>query len=204
MGLSYPLISDQKLIKVLDVGVVLWALVWLAISIATFVEVRSLRQLSSTLVQSSDVLADTADVLAAVEDVPVLGSEVEDVHRSVRAAAESTRASGEQSRDNINDLSALLGVVIFLVPVVPVLFLYLPLRIAWKREVDAIAGAIAASGNDPTFKEFLARRATQNLAFHRLQELGINPWRALEEERYDELSRVELERLGIDPDSSGR
>lgn len=200
MGVAYPVISDRKLLRAFDVGVVLWIIIWVTMSIATFIEVRSLRQLSTTLMRSSDVLADTADVLGSIEDVPLVGSEVEEVHTSVRAAAESARASGLESRDNISDLSILLGVVIFLVPVVPVLFLYLPLRLAWKREVAAISSAIAASGDDPTFKEFLARRATQNLGFHRLQELGINPWRALESERYEELSKAELERLGIDPD----
>lgn len=197
MGIAYPLISDRRVIRVLDVGVVLWVVVWLAVSIVTVAEVRSLKTLSTTLVRSSDVLAETAEVLGAMEDVPLVGGRLEDVNVSVRAAADSARTSGLGSRDNVNDLSWLLGLVIFFVPVVPVAVLYLPLRVAWRREVAAIAAVLAESGNDPTFQEFLARRAAQNLAFHRLREVGINPWRALENERYEELSRVELDRLGI-------
>ncbi len=198
MRFTYPMSADAKTIRALDVGVVVWAAVWLALAVMTAVEVRSLRQLSTTLVRSSDVLADTADVLASIEDVPVLGSRVKDVQASVRTAAESTRESGLDSRDSIKDLSILLGVLIFLVPFLPVLFLYLPLRISWNREVEIIKAGTEASGGDAAFRDFLARRAMQNLGFERLRELGIQPWDPLPERRRDELAEAELARLGID------
>lgn len=200
MGFAYPISADKKLIRVLDIGVLVWAVIWLGLAVVTGMEVRSLRQLSTTLVHSSEVLADTADVLGAIEDVPLLGSRVEDVGASVRTAAESTRASGLASRENIKDLSLLLGVLIFLIPLLPVLFLYLPLRISWSREVDLIETALAEVGDDEAFKDFLAQRAVHNLGFTRLQELGITPWGPVPEERRDELARLELERLGIGPE----
>jgi hypothetical protein len=203
MAYAYPASADAKTIKALDMGVLAWAVVWLALAFVTAQEVRSLRQLSTTLVRSSDVLADTADVLASIEDVPVLGSRVAEVQGSVRDAAESTRESGLGTRDNIEDLALLLGVLIFLVPLLPVLFLYLPLRLSWRREVATIAAGAASSGDDPAFKDFLARRAVNNVGFERLEELGIRPWDALPAERRDELAREELARLGIDRQSSG-
>lgn len=198
MRFTYPMSADAKTIRALDVGVVVWAVVWLALAVMTAVEVRSLRYLSTTLVRSSDVLADTADVLASIEDVPVLGSRVKDVQASVRTAAESTRESGLDSRDSIKDLSILLGVLIFLVPLLPVLLLYLPLRISWNREVETIRAGIETSGADAAFRDFLARRAVQNLGFERLRELGIQPWDRIPAERRDELARAEVMRLGID------
>lgn len=202
MGLAYPVSADNKLIKALDVGVALWTAIWLALAVVTFLEVRSLRQLSTTLVRSSDVLADTADVLAGIEDIPVVGSRVKDVEASVRTAAESTRRSGLESRDNIKDLSILLAVVIFLVPVMPVLLLYLPLRLSWRREVDVVAAGLRSSRGDPAFWDFLAYRATQNLGFERLQEMGIDPWEGVPEQRRDELARAELDRLGLNEQSA--
>lgn len=199
MGFAYPVSADSRLIRALDVGVAVWAAIWLVLAVVTFLEVRSLRQLSTTLVRSSDVLADTADVLAAIEDVPLVGSRVTDVQASVRTAAESTRQSGLDSRDNIKDLSILFGVVIFLVPVLPVLILYLPLRLSWRREVEAIEKGLRTSGDDPAFWSFLASRAIQNLGYERLQELGIDPWDAIPEQRREELARAELARLGLDP-----
>lgn len=201
MGFAYPVSADKRLIRLLDVAVVAWAGLWLALAVVTAMEVRSLRQLSTTLVRSSDVLADTADVLAAIEDIPVVGSRVEDVQSSVRTAAESTRESGFQSRDNIKDLSILLGVLIFLVPLLPVVFLYLPLRISWSREVEFIEKGISEAGDDPAFTDFLAQRAIQNLGFARLQELGVTPWEAVPEGKRDELARAELERLGVTPET---
>lgn len=202
MGFAYPVSADERLIRFLDVAVVAWAGIWLALAVVTAIEVRSLRQLSTTLVRSSEVLADTADVLAAIEDIPVVGSRVKDVQSSVRTAAESTRESGFQSRDNIKDLSILLGVLIFLVPLLPVVFLYLPLRISWSREVDLIEKGMSEAGDDPAFTEFLAQRAIQNLGFARLQELGVTPWEDVPEQKRDELARAELERLGVTPETT--
>lgn len=198
MGYAYPASADAKTIRALDAGVIAWALVWAALAVVTAMEVRSLRQVSTTLVRSSEVLADTADVLASIEDVPVIGSRVTDVQTSVRSAAESTRQSGFATRDNIKDLSLLLGVLIFLIPLLPVLFLYLPLRLSWKREVRTIAAGVKTSGDDRAFRDFLAQRALQNLGFERLQQLGIHPWEPIAEDRKDELAREELARLGLE------
>lgn len=196
MGLAYPTSADKKTITLLDIGVVVWAAIWVALAVITAMEVRSLRQLSTTLVRSSDVLADTADVLAAIEDIPLVGSRVEDVEASVRTAADSTRESGLASRENIKDLSLLLGVLIFLIPLLPVLFLYLPLRISWSREVAMIERGMTEAGDDDSFQDFLAERALANLGSKRLQEMGIRPWAPVRERR-DDLARAELERLGL-------
>lgn len=197
MGLAYPTSADKKTIRLLDVGVVGWAAIWLVLAVVTAFEVRSLRQLSTTLVRSSEVLADTADVLAAIEDIPLVGSRVEDVEASVRTAADSTKKSGLQSRENVKDLSLLLGVLIFLTPLLPVLFLYLPLRIAWSREVAMIERGVKDVGNEDSFTTFLAERALRNLGSERLHEMGIAPWTPLPEERRDDLAHAELERLGL-------
>lgn len=203
MGFAYPVSADRKIIRGLDVAVAVWAAIWLALAIVTALEVRSLRQLSTSLVRSSDVLADTADVLASIQDVPVIGSRVDEVQDSVRAAAESTRSSGLESRNNITDLSVLLGVLIFLIPVLPVGFLYLPLRVSWNREVNAIKEGLAVARDDPRFTAFLAERALHNMGFEKLRDLGIQPWEPVPSERQDELARAELERLGLDEERPG-
>lgn len=203
MGYAYPATADAKTIRALDVGVIAWTVVWLSLSVITGLEVRSLRQLSTTLVRSSDVLADTADVLASIEDVPLLGSRVTDVQSSVRDAAESARQSGLDTHDNIEDLAVLLGVLIFLVPLLPVLFLYLPLRLSWMREVAAVEAGAKSSGADPAFVDFLARRAFENLGYERLEELGMRPWEEIPAQRRHELAREELARLGIDHPLAG-
>jgi len=80
---------------------------------------------------------------------------------------------------------------------VPVVGLYVPLRVSWDRDVRAALKALRESGDDPTFREFLARRAAERLPFHQLVDVSSDPWRDLERGHYDALSRAELRRLGI-------
>lgn len=202
MGLAYPVISDRRSIRVLDLVVVVWVVAWAVLALVVALEFRTLRQVGTTLVRSADVLTETADVLESVEDVPVIGERAGSVAEPVENAADSARVSGLSSRESVKDLSILLGIVIFLIPTIPIVSLYAPLRIAWKREVQAMSNALVSSKKDPMFKEFLARRAAQRLDFHVLADLGINPWRALDEGRYDELAEAELKRLGLSTDNT--
>jgi hypothetical protein len=50
--------------------------------------------------------------------------------------------------------------------------------------------------------EFLARRAVINFSYDRLLSASPQPYRDLEEGRYDALARLELERLGIERSSA--
>jgi hypothetical protein len=80
---------------------------------------------------------------------------------------------------------------------VPIVTLYAPFRISRRRDLRAIRRAARQAGGDPGFEEFLARRAAENLPYHRLREVTPNPWRDLEEGRYQALAEAELRRLGL-------
>ena len=57
--------------------------------------------------------------------------------------------------------------------------------------------ALAAGSPDPVLEEFLARRAVLNLPYQELRAVSPDPFRDLEEGRFDELAARELERLGL-------
>ena len=169
----------------------------MAIALIIAFEIHDLTLISDTLVDSSEVLEETGVVLTSLRDVPVVGDRVEDVEREIIEAARSARASGDASRNSITRLSVLLGLAIAVLPTVPVVGLYVPLRVSWDRDVRAALKALRESGDDPTFREFLARRAAERLPFHQLVDVSRDPWRDLERGHYDALSRAELRRLGI-------
>ncbi len=67
----------------------------------------------------------------------------------------------------------------------------------WTREARAVRRTLAAGSPDPVLKEFLARRAVLNLPYQELRAVSPDPFRDLEEGRFDELAARELERLGL-------
>lgn len=199
MGMAYPIVMDHRTIRALDIILSVWTVLWIGIALVVGFEIHGLTRISDTLVASSDVLEETGVVVSSLQDIPVVGDRVENVEREIGRAATSTRDSGEASRRNILTLSVLLGVAIASLPTVPVLSIYIPLRISWEREVRTVRRALSDAGDDPSFKKLLATRAVERLPFHRLAALVDNPWGALERGDYEALSRAELDRLGVAP-----
>jgi hypothetical protein len=116
-----------------DIALVLWAAVWAALAVAVFHEVRGLRDVSNTLVQTGHAVDRTGRALEALGDVPIFGERIRGYATEVRQAGRSAERSGRSSKDHIESLAVLLAVVIGLVPTVPVFALYIPLRRAWRR-----------------------------------------------------------------------
>jgi hypothetical protein len=200
MGMAYPLVSSSRVIRVLDVVLALWVIGWVAFGVVIALEVRRLTKVSDTLVASSQLLGETGVVLGSLRDVPIVGENVTDLEQEVESAAATAAATGRASRANIRSLSVLLGVAIALIPTVPLAGLYLPMRLAWIRDVRAVGRALAERDGEPLLDEFLARRATEKLSYRALSELHDNPWRDVERGDYEDFSRQELRRLGLAPE----
>jgi hypothetical protein len=196
MALAFPR-AGVRLIRVLDVAALVWMATWVVLGFLVAREVRNLRELSDTVVVAGVAVEETGDLLASLEGVPFVGSQVGDVAERVREAGRSARASGAASRDSTQNLSVLLGLSIGLIPTLPLLGLYAPLRVAWTRETRAVRRALAARPSDPVLTEFLARRAVATLPYHELQAVSPDPFRDLEEGRFEALADRELERLGL-------
>lgn len=198
LELSLP--SARRLLLV-DLALLLWSLAWLAIGIAVYNEARGLSELSGTVREVGEAVEAFGASLGTLGDLPVvggpLGGALEAPSEAVQEAGRSAQESGEQSRGSIDALSALLGLSVALIPSLPLLILYLPARLSRVREAQAVGAAMRRSGGDPAFREFLARRAAQNLSYRRLAQVSGEPWHELAEGRFDQLADAELERLGV-------
>lgn len=190
-------VPDRRTRRALDVFLLLWIVAWIVLGIVVGREVRGLDDLSQTTVKAGQAIEAAGGALAALDNVPVVGSNVGEVAEQAQAAGRSAVVSGRSSRDSIHDLSILLAIAIALVPSVPYLLVYLPLRLSWTREVRAVGRALGEGQADPAISEFLARRAVQNLPYDRLLEVTETPWRDLEEGRHSRLAEAELRRLGL-------
>ncbi|HZJ52407.1 MAG TPA: hypothetical protein VFF07_16545 [Actinomycetota bacterium] len=197
MGIVFPMGINHLVIRTADVVLGVWVVIWTGIALLIGFEIHDLTRISDSLIDSSAVLEETSSLISSLRDLPVVGERVENVEREIREAASGVRASGEASRRNIVALSLLLGVTIALLPTVPLLAIYVPLRVAWQRDVRAVSRALTNAGDDAGFREYLARRAVERLPLHRLVEIVDDPWGRLQRGDYEALSHAELDRLGL-------
>lgn len=198
--LEMSLPSARRLLLV-DVALLVWSLTWVAMGIAVYNEARGLSELSATVREVGEAVEAFGASLGTVGELPViggpLGGALDEPSQLVQEAGRSARESSESARASIDALSALLGTSVALIPSLPLLILYLPARLSRFREAQAVGAAMRRSGADPAFREFLARRAAQNLSYRRLAEVTGEPWQELADGRFDRLADAELERLGV-------
>jgi hypothetical protein len=198
VGIAYPA-PGSRLVRLLDIAVLVWIAGWLVLALLVAREVRDLRELSDTVVVAGVAVEDTGDLVDSLGSVPLVGGQVGQVADRVREAGRTAQVSGRESRSSIDDLSVLLALAIGLVPTLPLVGLYAPLRIAWSRDVRAVRGALESDPADPVLLELLARRALLTQPYERIRAVTSEPYRDLEQARFAPLADLELHRLGLRP-----
>jgi hypothetical protein len=125
---------SRAFVVLLGAFVVVWTVVWILMGIWTQREVRTLRQLSTTVITSGAAVKQTGDALQGLSSIPFVGSDVGRVGRQVSAAGVDARRSGRSSRTAVDNLATLLGVSIALVPTIPmIVLLIVTLRLVRRR-----------------------------------------------------------------------
>jgi hypothetical protein len=186
-------------VVLLDVLLIAWVAAWIVMGVWVSREVRGLSVLSDTLDRSAAAVEQTARALEPLGRIPFVGEQIRQLAEQARQAAASARASARASRDRADRLATLLGVSVALAPSAPIALLYIPLRARRLREMATLRTTLRRHRDraDPALEEFLARRASQRLPFHRLMAITPNPWRDIEEGRYGALAEAELRRMGL-------
>jgi hypothetical protein len=161
---------------------------WLVVGLLVAREVDGLTDLSETVSSAGVALEEAGRALQELEGLPFVGGDVGAVGERTERAGESAQASGRSSRESVESLSVLLGISIALAPTLPLLALYLPMRIGWIRQVRAVRRALAHDSDDGMLDELLAARAALNLPYDRVRALNGDRRR---------LADAELARLGL-------
>jgi hypothetical protein len=126
-GASLPL---GRALVVIDVALVVWTAGWVIAGFRVAHEVEGLTHLSDTVVAVGGAVDSSGEALGSLDGVPLVGDRVREPADRIRAAAQDAVASGQTARRSINHLSPLLGFAIALIPTVPLLAIYVPLRLA--------------------------------------------------------------------------
>lgn len=193
---SVPAFLSARAMRRLNVGLAIWAAFWIGIAAYTAYEVAALRTLSHTVVKAGSATESTGHALAAVGHLPFVGGRISHLAAQAIAAGASASTSGAATATTIDHLAVLLGVAIALIPTVPLLALYLPLLLSWRRDRKAIRSALAHWDGEPDLESYLAHRALAHLRFDELRTLGYDGTAGSPANA--ELAAAELRRLGLD------
>lgn len=187
---------NARTVRWLDVAVLVWIVVWCALGALIWHDILAQRRLSDNVIKIGLSMKDTGEALAVVGGLPLIGGGISDFAARITASGVEVESSGRDSRDSITRVGLVSGFGVAVLPAAMVLFLYLPIRIGWRREVTAVAAALARSHGDG-LERYLAQRAVEALPWDRLRALSDDPWQAIAEGDYRALADAELARLGL-------
>ncbi len=134
-----------------------------------------------------------------IRGVPLVGGNLADALQGAGSASGGNVAAlGKQGADSVHHLALVLGLVVFVLPALLVLAVYLPRRVRQVRRLTAAAGVLAYP-NDQERVRLLAMRAVFGLPYGTLATYTRDPFGDLAEARYDPLLQAVFDDAGIRP-----
>lgn len=191
--------TDEPTVRLLDGLVAFWLSLWLVIGSWSGYTIWQVSSLGDTVSNSGTALNSAGEALQSVGGVPVVGERPAELGDEVVATAAEITGRGQDIKSDLRRLSLLLGLSIALMPTTPVLGLYLPLRLARRREVRELRRALARHGRDAALDRYLAERAVHVLPYATVRSISADPWSDIAHGRAQRLADAELERLGLHP-----
>jgi hypothetical protein len=194
-GQSWQLWSARG-IKVLDILLIVYVAIWLVIGVLIGIDIRRQAELSDQVTRVGVALDDIGKSLQVVGGLPLVGGNIGSLaDRVVRAGADVQR-SGRDSRQSLERMGVLVGVAFVVIPLMLILPVYVPLRLAWRREVGAVRAALQSADPD-SLDRLLARRALASLPYGQVLGLRASATGEPSPQEARQLADAELARLGL-------
>jgi hypothetical protein len=188
---------SARSVRWIDIGVIVWVVVWVGLGVLIWQDIRAQTQLGGDVIKVGTAVQDTGQALSVVGGLPLVGGSIGDFATKIETLGAEVAASGQDSRAGIERIAVVAGLAVCILPAAMILFLYLPVRVRWRRYVGAIAAALPGSAGDAAFEQYLARRAADALPWDRLRALSADPWQAIAGGDHRALADAELARLGL-------
>ena len=132
----------------------------------------------------------------AVDQLAVLGTGVREVGERVPFVGDPVEDLGRSGEESVHRLANLLGLLVFGLPALPVLALWLPRRLRQARALTA-ASSVLGDASTPERRRLIAMRAAFSLPYGRLLAFTQDPLGDLAAERYDALVAAALDDVGL-------
>ncbi|MFC5950781.1 hypothetical protein ACFQH9_21155 [Pseudonocardia lutea] len=178
-----------------DVVAVAWAVVWISLGVAAHDLLLRLQGPGRTLVQAGESIRGAFDGAArGAGEVPFVGDRLAGAFAPGADAGSSLVAAGQQQIDTVAAVATGAGVLVAVLGLLPVLAVWLPLRIRYARRATAAAGAREAG------PDVLALRALTHRPLRTLLRITPDPagaWRTGDPAAVAALAEAELRSLGL-------
>ncbi|MEZ5092000.1 hypothetical protein [Nocardioides sp.] len=188
--------ADASTVRLLDSLNLVWVAFWLLIGVWTCVTLWQVADVGDTLAVSGTALHSSGEALTKLGSLPVVGDDAAAVGADVTATGQEVTVRGQEVKGELRQLAVLLGISIIAVPMAPVFGLYLPLRLARRRDVRTIRAALLRHADEDGLNRYLGARAVAHLSYGEIRAITGDPWRLLAADPRA-LADAELERLGL-------
>jgi hypothetical protein len=181
--------------RVVDAAVLAWVIAWALLGYTAGRALDKVSEVTRSAEGAGAAVVRTGESIRDV-DVPVVGTVLKDAGDNVIAAGREAQAQARDSGDSVRRASILLGLAIWLVPTLPLLVLWGPVRVVRGRETRALRLLVADHPGDHDLDRLLATRALAHLPYRRLRAMGA-PWADFGAGEYRALADAELAREGL-------
>ena len=180
-----------------DLAVLVWGVAWAVVGFVVDGAVAALagpaRETSRT---ARDLAGQLGDAATTAAQVPGLGDQLRRPFDAASGSLGDLVATADRQVVIIERLAAVMGWLVFLIPVTTVLLVWLPRRIRFVRRAAAAQRFIDAAADLDLF----ALRAMANQPMHVLAGISDDPvraWRAGDRRVIDALAEAELRQAGL-------
>lgn len=190
------LLPGARTIRRLDVLSVVIVIGFAALGLFAGLHLWGLAGLHRGLLGAATGLESTGRAIASLADLPLVGDAAQRQADNVVRTAAEVRTGALAVRDSVQVMAVAVGVAIALLAVAPVAVLYLPLRLARRRELSELRRMLSEPA-EPMLIEHLAREALRRVPYRQLRQMSPHPWRDLERGDHLHFAAAELRRLGL-------
>ena len=180
-----------------DLAVVAWTVVWAVVGVVVDGSVSALAGPARDTARTARELAgQLSEAATSAGQVPGLGEQLRRPFDAASGSLGDLVATADAQAASIERLAAVLGWLVFLIPVTTVLLVWVPRRVRFVRRARAAQRFIDAQADLDLF----ALRAMANQPMHVLAAISDDPvgaWRAGDRRVIDALAEVELRGAGL-------
>lgn len=186
--------SHHRIVGI-DFLVIAWVLLCLMLGVGATKRINHIGALGDGLVSAGDSVSGVGGAIAGLEDTPLVGGAFGAVADKIDALGGATAQQGRNGKEAIWKAALGIGILITLLPTLPLLAIWIPIRVSIERERASLRASLKA--NEPGVWEFLALQAVDDMSFKDLRKISADPWEDIRQGRYEALAQVEIDRLGL-------